>query len=179
MAKYPYDPLSHPYGFFQVTALVALRFAIGWHFFYEGLSKITNPYWTSAGYLDASQGFAADWFEWLVTDPGRLALVDALNQWGLLILGLLLMLGLFTRTATVFAIVLLALYYVAAPPWVGFEYSFPQEGAYVIVNKNLVELFALFVTLMFPTGRLIGLDRLIWWSRNTAPPEPIPVGQQA
>ena len=26
-------------------------------------------------------------------------------------------------------------------------------------------LFALFVTLLFPTGRLIGLDRLIWWMR--------------
>ena len=47
------------------------------------------------------------------------------------------------------AIVLLALYYIAAPPWVGFEYSIPQEGAYVIVNKNLVELFALCVTLLF------------------------------
>ena len=80
------------------------------------------------------------------------------------------MLGLFTRTATILAIVLLALYYIAAPPWVGFEYSIPQEGAYVIVNKNLVELFALFVTLLFPTGRLIGLDRLIWWMRNPEPP---------
>ncbi|MCL7965938.1 MAG: hypothetical protein M8857_02420, partial [marine benthic group bacterium] len=85
----------------------------------------------------------------------------------------------FTRTATVLAIVLLALYYIAAPPWVGFEYSFPQEGAYVIVNKNLVELFALFVTLMFPTGRLIGLDRLIWWYRNPAPPEPVVADQYA
>ena len=170
MSKVPYDPLSSSYTKLQVVALVALRFAIGWHFFYEGLTKITNPYWTSAGYLSASQGFASEWFEWLVSDPSRLAMVDGLNKWGLLILGLLLMLGLFTRTATIFAIVLLALYYIAAPPWVGFEYSIPQEGAYVIVNKNLVELFALFVTLLFPTGRLIGLDRLIWWMRNPEPP---------
>ena len=27
------------YSRLQVTALVALRFAIGWHFFYEGESK--------------------------------------------------------------------------------------------------------------------------------------------
>ena len=171
MSKVPYTPLFNPYTKMQTLALVALRFVIGWHFFYEGLSKIQNPYWTSAGYLSASQGFASGWFEWLVSDPGRLALVDGLNQWGLLIIGLLLMLGLFTRTATVCAIVLLAMYYLAAPPWVGLEYAFPQEGAYVVVNKNLVELFALFVTLMFPTGRLVGLDRLIWWWRNPEPPD--------
>jgi thiosulfate dehydrogenase [quinone] large subunit len=169
MSKTPYDPLHRPWTRFQMWALVALRFAIGWHLFYEGASKFANPYWTSAGYLEASRGFASDWFLWLASDPGRLALVDALNKWGLLLLGLALMLGLLTRTATVLAIVLLALYYIAMPPWVGFEYALPQEGAYVIVNKNLIEILALFVTLAFPTGRLVGLDRLIWWTRNPAP----------
>jgi thiosulfate dehydrogenase [quinone] large subunit len=52
---------------------------------------------------------------------------------------------------------------------VGFDYAFPQEGAYVIINKNIIEILALFVTLAFPTGRLVGLDRLLWWARNPAP----------
>jgi thiosulfate dehydrogenase (quinone) large subunit len=69
----------------------------------------------------------------------------------------------------VLAIVLLFLYYLAAPAWVGFEYAFPQEGAYVIINKNVIEILALFVTLAFPTGRLVGIDRLIWWARNRKP----------
>lgn len=169
MPRTPYDPLSRPWTGLQTLALVALRFAIGWHLLYEGVSKLANPYWTSAGYLDASRGFASEWFEWLALDPGRLALVDALNQWGLVALGLALMFGLLTRTATVLAIVLVVLYYAAAPAWVGFEYAFPQEGAYVIVNKNLIEILALFVTLAFPTGRLVGIDRLIWWARRPAP----------
>ncbi len=128
MSKVPYDPLSSSYTKLQAVALVALRFAIGWHFFYEGLTKFMNPYWTSAGYLSASQGFASEWFEWLVADPGRLAIVDGLNKWGLVIIGLLLMLGLLTRTATILAIVLLALYYFATPPWVGLEYAFPRRA---------------------------------------------------
>ncbi len=145
----------------QVTALVALRFAIGWHFFYEGVSKAVNAYWTSAGYLDQSQGFLSEWFVDLASNPGTLAFVDFLNVWGLILVGLGLMLGGLTRTATFFGIVMLALYYLATPPWPGFVYSIPAEGAYMIINKTLIELCALFVTLFFPTGHIIGLDRLV------------------
>ena len=35
----------------QLTGLVILRILIGWHFLYEGISKIINPYWSSAAYL--------------------------------------------------------------------------------------------------------------------------------
>ena len=41
---------------FQTAAIVALRMLIGWHFLYEGLAKLTNPYWTAAGYLAESKG---------------------------------------------------------------------------------------------------------------------------
>ena len=150
----------------QVTALVALRFAIGWHFFYEGVSKAVNAYWTSAGYLDQSQGFLSEWFVDLASNPGTLAFVDFLNVWGLILVGLGLMLGGLTRTATFFGIIMLALYYLATPPWPGFVYSIPAEGAYIIINKTLIELCALFVTLFFPTGHIIGLDRLVRLARN-------------
>jgi thiosulfate dehydrogenase [quinone] large subunit len=154
------------YSRLQVTALVALRFAIGWHFFYEGMSKAANAYWTSAGYLDQSQGFLSEWFLDMASNPGTLALVDFLNVWGLILVGLGLMLGGLTRTATFFGIVMLALYYLATPPWPGFVYSIPAEGAYLIINKTLIELCALFVTLLFPTGHIIGLDRLVRLARN-------------
>ena len=154
------------YSRLQVTALVALRFAIGWHFFYEGVSKAANAYWTSAGYLDQSQGFLAEWFGNMASNPSTLALVDFLNVWGLILVGLGLMLGGLTRTATFFGIVMLALYYLATPPWPGFVYSIPAEGAYMIINKTLIELCALFVTLLFPTGHIIGLDRLVRLARN-------------
>ena len=154
------------YSRLQVTALVALRFAIGWHFFYEGVSKAVNAYWTSAGYLDQSQGFLSEWFVDMASNPGTLALVDFLNVWGLILIGLGLMLGGLTRTASFFGIVMLALYYLATPPWPGFVYSIPAEGAYMIINKTLIELCALFVTLFFPTGHIVGLDRLVRLART-------------
>ena len=35
----------------QLYGLVTLRVLIGWHFLYEGVSKLINPYWSSAAYL--------------------------------------------------------------------------------------------------------------------------------
>jgi thiosulfate dehydrogenase [quinone] large subunit len=152
---------------FQVTALVTLRMLIGWHFFYEGLAKLANPYWTAAGYLSESKFILSKFFVSLAANPSTLLFVDFVNKWGLVLIGLGLLLGCFTRVATIAGIVFLALYYLAAPPFVGYVYSMPSEGSYLIVNKVLIELAALAVLLAFPTGRLIGLDRLIFWKKRT------------
>jgi hypothetical protein len=53
------------------------------------------------------------------------------------------------------------LFYLCNPPFVGYFYSIPMEGSYLIVNKNLVEVAALAVILVTDTGRAAGLDRII------------------
>ena len=151
---------------FQATMLVFLRILIGWHFMYEGLAKITNPYWTSAGYLAESKWWFGGIFHSIAANPTVLTVVDYVNAWGLLLIGLGLLFGLFTRTATIAAMVLLFLYYVAAPPFVGYVYAMPTEGSYLIVNKVLIELVAVGVLLAFPTGRGYGLDRFIGRGRT-------------
>jgi thiosulfate dehydrogenase [quinone] large subunit len=156
------------YGTFQLVALVSLRMLIGWHFLYEGVAKLTNPYWTSAGYLQESKGWFSGLFTDLANNPGALGLVDNLNQWGLLLIGLALLVGIFSRTAAFAGVVLLALYYLAAPPFPTLEYAMPAEGSYLIVNKILVELAALLVIMVFPTAHRIGLDRLLFKKRQEA-----------
>lgn len=153
--------MSQPRTNFQTTALVTLRLLVGWHFLYEGLSKLLNPYWTSAGYLAGSQWWFKGLFLDVAASPTAVTIVDYLNEWGLTLIGLGLMLGLLTRAATVAGIVLLALYYVAAPPFVGYVYDMPTEGSYLIVNKILIELAALLVLLAYPTGTAFGLDRFL------------------
>ena len=152
---------------FQVAVLVLLRMFIGWHFLYEGLAKLTNPYWTSAGYLAESKWWFAGIFTDIAANPTALTIVDYVNAWGLLLIGIGLMLGLFTRSATIVGMVLLFLYYIAAPPFVGFVYSMPTEGSYLVVNKVLIELAALAVLLAFPTGTGFGLDRWLPWKRQS------------
>ncbi len=163
----PRDPLNdHGYTTWQLTALVTLRMFIGWHLLYEGLVKLFNPYWSSAGYLSESRWIFRGFFTWIVDHPGILKLVDILNEWGLVLIGLGLMLGLITRPAAIAGAILVFLYWLANPPFIAFRYSMPPEGSYIIVNKNLIEAAALLVLALFPTGKNIGLDRLLFLSRK-------------
>lgn len=146
----------------QLTALVILRVAIGWHFLYEGIVKVINPYWSSAGFLLEVKGIFKGLATSIVANPGALGFVDFVNKWGLILIGLGLIAGCLTRIASISGMVLLFLYYIFHPPFIGYTYTTPVEGSYLLVTKNLIELFALFVCTMFPTGQIIGLDRLIF-----------------
>jgi len=150
----------------QLTVLVILRVFIGWHFLYEGIVKLLNPYWSSAGYLLEAKWIFSDFFVLIVSNPTLLRVVDFLNTWGLMAIGVGLIAGCLTRVATISGIVLLFLYYICNPPFVGYTYSTPAEGSYLIVNKNLIEMVALFVLLLFPTGSMIGVDRFIFRKKH-------------
>jgi len=141
--------------------LVILRTVIGWHFLYEGISKLFNPNWSSYNFLSVSKWIFADFFQSIAANPKALAIVDFLNVWGLILIGLSLFFGILVRYSSIFGILLLALYYVANPPFLGMEFGVPAEGQYLIVNKNLIELVALCVFLFIPARSLPGLDRLI------------------
>jgi thiosulfate dehydrogenase [quinone] large subunit len=145
----------------QMATVVALRVLIGWHFLYEGVAKLTKPGWSAAGYLLQSRGVFSGLFRWMASDPNVLAIVNPLNMWGLTLIGIGLMLGCFTRLASAAGILVILLFYLCNPPFVGYFYSIPTEGSYLIVNKNLVELAALAVVLVTGSGRAAGLDRIL------------------
>tara|TARA_B100000959_G_scaffold256831_1_gene290355 strand:+ start:450 stop:845 length:396 start_codon:yes stop_codon:yes gene_type:complete len=81
----------------QLYGLVTLRVLIGWHFLYEGVSKLTNPYWSSAAYLLDSKWLFSGLAETIVSDPVLLSISDYVNMWGLTLVGASLLLGLFSR----------------------------------------------------------------------------------
>ena len=149
--------LSRP----ALIALTLLRVVIGWHFLYEGIAKLSATSWSAAGYLKQARGPASGLFRWLAAQPNLLDTANLVTMWGLTIVGLLLILGLFTRLASVAGIAFVLLFYLAAPPWVGYFYALPSEGSYLIVNKNLVELCALLVIMLTGSGRFAGLDRIL------------------
>jgi thiosulfate dehydrogenase [quinone] large subunit len=67
-----------------------------------------------------------------------------------------------TRVALSGGIILLAFYYLSHPPLTGLKYGLPMEGSYLLINKTLIEMVALIVLLYFPTGKVIGIDRLLF-----------------
>jgi thiosulfate dehydrogenase [quinone] large subunit len=144
-----------------MVAIVLLRVAIGWHFLYEGVAKLQKPSWSAAGYLQQSKGVLAELFKWMAASPNVLEYVNPLNMWGLTLIGLGLILGCFTRLSAAAGMLIVLMYYLANPPWVGYFYSIPMEGSYLIVNKNLVEIAALAVIFFTGSGRVAGLDRVI------------------
>jgi thiosulfate dehydrogenase (quinone) large subunit len=144
-----------------LVAITLLRVVVGWHFLYEGIAKLTSASWSAAGYLRQARGPFAGLFRWIASQPNTLANADLITMWGLTIVGVLLILGLFTRLASVAGIGFILLFYFANPPFVGYFYSLPTEGSYLIINKNLVELCALLVILATGSGRFAGLDRIL------------------
>jgi uncharacterized membrane protein YphA (DoxX/SURF4 family) len=173
----PASSLSKP----MTIVLFCLRLAVGWHFLYEGLAKLLMPGWTSAPYLLLARGIFADFFHGLASSPGLVRAVNLLNIWGLILIGLALMLGCFTRLASVSGIVLLTFYYLAQPPLIKTDYRIPVEGHYLLINKNVVELLALVIFLVLPAGTLWGLGRLVrrWRSARAAKPLAEPLGAKA
>jgi len=144
-----------------MIALTVLRVLVGWHFLYEGLTKVTATSWSSAGYLKAARGPFADFFHGIAANPNQLANADQVTMWALTIVGACLILGLFTRLASLAGIGLILLFYLATPPFIGYFYSIPSEGSYLIVNKNLVEIAALAVIFATRSGLFAGLDRIV------------------
>jgi thiosulfate dehydrogenase [quinone] large subunit len=159
---------------FQQIALVLLRTAIGWHFAYEGFYKLMLPGWTRAGervaewsaqgYLKGATGPLAPAFHALAAQPGTMQAVDIMVPLGLLLVGLSLMLGLFTQLGCLGAIAFLATFYLSQPPFSGMPQA-GAEGTYLFVNKNLIELIAVAVVMTFRTGAIAGLDQL--WPAKT------------
>lgn len=151
----------------QLSWLVVLRILIGWFFLYEGLAKILSPNWTSYGYLMDSKGILSPLFTMIAENPTMMGVTDFINIYGLTIIGLLLILGLFERVGYLGAAFLLLLYYLAHPPLLNVEYLLPSEGNTLWVDKNLIMLVAVIVLYFFPTSKIIGLDRAFLKDRSS------------
>lgn len=141
----------------QRYGLVLLRVFIGWHFLYEGVLKLYNPSWTSKGYL-LSASILKPFFIWLA-DASRISIIDTLNIVGLIAVGASLLVGIKVRWGCIGGILLLLLYYLAHPPFPSLPQG-PSEGSYWIVNKNLIEMVALFVIYQFPLTASFGIESL-------------------
>lgn len=152
----PY-PIQTRIGASQKIALFILRMAIAWHLIYEGLTKLSTEGWSALLYLRSSSGLGAEFFHWIAATPVALAAANWGTILGLIALGALLMLGIFTRIVSLTASALLASFYLA-----GFSTtSWSTEGAYLLVNKTLIEAIALCAMAMFPSATHVGLGHTI------------------
>lgn len=149
------------YSLLQIAMLTLMRISIGWHFLYEGMYKYFSGDWTSKGYLLNSTGPLSSLFKECTKSAATLMIIDNLNIWGLILIGICLFVGLFEKPAKFFGIILLSLYYLSYPPFASLSQTFYGEGNYWIVDRNLMEILSLLVLMVFPSSPYVGVDRFL------------------
>lgn len=140
------------------------RVAIGWHFLYEGISKMMVDNWSAAGYLSSSTGPFSTFYKGLAVSESLMNVLDPLNIAALILIGAALFIGVAIRISALSGIVLLLLYYFAHPPFGGSLLG-GTEGNLYIVNKNLIEALAL-VVLIILKDKGWGIYGLSLFSKN-------------
>ncbi len=97
-----------------------LRLFMGILMFYSGITKVLTPNWSASSFLTGQATYGPFKEAFLVFANN--GLVDFLVMWGLTLIGLALIVGLFVRLASFFGIVLMILFYLprlppAPPSW--------------------------------------------------------------
>lgn len=138
----------------QKLTLFFLRISLGWMFFYAGITKVLDPNWSAAGYLQGAKTFT-EFYNWLL-QPGILPAVDFINEWGLTLLGIALILGVFVRLSSVLGAALMILYYFPVLEFPYLEHAF-------IVDEHIIYAVALLFLGAAKAGRVWGLEN---WCSN-------------
>ena len=136
---------------YQKLLLILLRLFLGWLMFYAGITKIIDPAWSAAGYLKSAKTLP-ELFQWFL-QPGVLPIVNFANEWGLTLLGISLILGVFVRLSTFLGAILMLLYYF---PVLQFPYIPPHS---YLVDEHMIYALALLLLGACGAGRYFGLDR--------------------
>src|SRR3989344_8030585 len=139
----------------QKLSIFILRLSLGFLMFYAGITKVMDSSWSAAGYLKGSKAFSP--FYSFLLSPSVLPVINFLNEWGLTLLGISLIFGVFVRLSSVLGIVLMILYYlpILKFPYVG-EHSY-------LVDEHIIYSAVLLLLIAFNSGRIFGFDG--WFSR--------------
>jgi thiosulfate dehydrogenase [quinone] large subunit len=134
------------------------RTGLGWLFFWAGITKVLNPAWSAAGYLDNAKTFAG-FYHW-VASPAILPVVNFVNAWGLTLLGISVILGVGMRISAPLGALLMMLYYF---PILGFPY--PNHHAF-IVDEHIIYALLLLLLSALRESRVGGVGT--WYKRLPA-----------
>jgi uncharacterized membrane protein YphA (DoxX/SURF4 family) len=99
----------------------------------------------------------------------KIEYLDWSTRWFLAVVGSMLMAGLFTRSSCFFAAGFLLMTNLIQPsvPWLPAAPN--NEGNYLFVNKNMVEMLALLVLMTTRSGLWVGLDAIIVYLFGRSP----------
>jgi uncharacterized membrane protein YphA (DoxX/SURF4 family) len=156
--------------------LTLTRMVIGWYFLYEGIHKLLTPQWTAKIFLMDSRWIFSGIFQQMAENPALMQIIDFLNIWGLILIGISLVTGMFVRWSSIAGSVLLLFYFAAYPPLPGYTFGTVSEGSYLWVNRTFILMFILIIFALLPSGIWYGIDRMISRWKKEKPEAPVPAG---
>ena len=139
-------------------AVVAMRVVMGWVLFQGGITKVLNPDWTAAGYLQNAIPEGNPFIGLWSSFAGSPA-IDFLVAWGLTLTGLGLIIGALVRWNAFWGAFMMIMFWMAALSG-GIAEGLPLEHGWVI-DDHLVYAALLFGLGAFGAGRILGLDAII------------------
>lgn len=138
----------------EAKFLLISRLAIGWLMFNAGITKVLDPTWTASGYLASAKTFPG-FYSWLAL-PQNIGWIDFVNEWGLTLIGVSLILGLGARLSSLLGALLMLLYYFPV-------LEFPKVAHGFVVDEHVIYAAVLLFFAAVRAGRYYGLDN---WCAN-------------
>ena len=137
----------------QKISLLVLRVSMGWIFFYAGITKVMNPEWSAKGYLLGAKTLTG-LFGWLANSD-ILPIVNLLNEWGLTLIGVSLILGIWVRASAMLGSVLMLMYYIPV-------LEFPYAGSHAyIIDEHIIYAIILILFALFHDTRVWNIRSLL------------------
>ncbi len=143
---------------FSKIIIVLLRISLGWIFVYDGLSKILDPRFSAKDALDSAKVLPA-YYHYLAS-PGHIAWTNIALSWGPIILGTLLIVGLFVRYASSIGIVFSLTTYFSL---LAFPVVLPSS---YVIDEHIIYILLLILFTAINAGTYFGLDRYIFTRRD-------------
>ena len=134
-----------------------LRMAMAWTFLYAASHQVFVPGWSATGFLGSTKTFHFLFAP--LTGPGIGPVVSFLVEYGHLLIGLSLLLGLMTRVSALAAILLMFFYWLAH-----MDFPFISDTNNFLVDEHVVYGLVLGLLIVRQAGHVWGLDG--WLSRR-------------
>ncbi|MXR20440.1 DoxX family protein [Halobacterium bonnevillei] len=131
--------------------VLALRLMMGYAFLHSGLDKVLSGSFSAGGYLGnvaSTNGNPLEWmFAWMANTPVFLDFVNVAVPFGETLIGLALIVGVFTRLAAFWGAFMMLMFYFGN--W-GVEHGY--------VNGDFAYMLVFLAVAAFGAGRILGLD---------------------
>lgn len=131
--------------------IASIRILLGFMFFYAGFTKVFDPSWSAEFYLRGAKTFSGLYAFFL--QPDILPFINFINKWGLLFIGISLILGLYSRYFSLLGAFFMIMYYLPT-------LDFPYAGLHsYLVDQHIIYIAVLLFLAKIDADKYFGLGK--------------------